>query len=290
MNHLKKTLFIFLSSIFIFVSCDKGNLQGTVQVIDKGDIKIHTYTCPENGGVDSTHIIETKNKIVLIDAQFVRPFAKEFRKYANSLKKPVDRIIISHSHPDHWFGLEFFKDVPIYSLKGTQQEIIKYGDFMIKEKKAQMGELVPSKKVVPNKIINEGKETIDGLEYIFSKVMNGEAHTQLLIKIPSINTLVAQDLVFNNVHLFTGQKAFDGWISVLNELKKMNGYSIILAGHGPVAESNIYDRNIQYIMDAKDAYNSSKNGKELKDKLMAKYSSLKAPYLIDISSKFLYKK
>jgi glyoxylase-like metal-dependent hydrolase (beta-lactamase superfamily II) len=33
-------------------------------------------------------------------------YADEAADYANRLDKPVDRIIVSHGHPDHWSGLE----------------------------------------------------------------------------------------------------------------------------------------------------------------------------------------
>ena len=33
--------------------------------------KIHTFTSPEETGLDNTHIIETQNKLIIIDAQFL---------------------------------------------------------------------------------------------------------------------------------------------------------------------------------------------------------------------------
>jgi hypothetical protein len=37
---------------------------------------------------------------------------------------------------------------------------------------------------------------------VFEKVVDGEADVQLLIKLPELKTLVAQNLVFNNMHHF----------------------------------------------------------------------------------------
>ncbi len=239
--------------------------------------------------LNTTQIIETKNKLVVVDAQFVRPFAKEAAAYVKSLNKPVERVIISHAHPDHWYGLEFFQEYPIYSLKETQQVIEKAGDMMIKGNKVRMGDMITDSKVVPSHIITEGKETIDGLEYVFEKVVDAEAGVQLLIKIPELEILIGQDLFFKDTHLFIGQGAFDGWIEALEDLKKDKNNKYIFVGHGLPTDNSIFDDMIEYITTAKEIYSKVDNGEELKKQLIEKYPELKAAFMLDISNKFLYK-
>lgn len=264
--------------------------MGTIKILKNNDVTIHSYMCPEDGAMVTTQIIETKNKLVVIDAQFLRPYAKEVLDYIHLLKKPVARVIVSHSHPDHWFGLEYFKGMPIYSLKETKDEIEQLGDIIIQSKKPVLGELVTSTKTVPQKIIVEGSETIDGLKYEFEKVVNAEAGVQLLIKLPELNTLIAQDLVYNDVHLFIGQNAFDGWLNALKSLQGQKQYTTILSGHGEPTDPSIYGSVVTYVEDAKEAFGSAKDGNDLKNKLLAKHPLMKAPVLLDISNSFLYKK
>src|SRR5262245_56823477 len=88
-----------------------------------GDVRIHTFIASftYDNIANSTHIIESKSKLVLVDGQFLAPYAKQFRDYANSLGKPIERLYLSHRHPDHWFGLgAAFSDIDIHALRETQ--------------------------------------------------------------------------------------------------------------------------------------------------------------------------
>src|SRR5262245_66389781 len=79
--------------------------KGTVLVAELGDIKIHTYISPEDGLLTNTQIVEGPRKLVIFDGQFFLPYAEEVANYVVTLGKPVDRIVLSHIHLDHWSGL-----------------------------------------------------------------------------------------------------------------------------------------------------------------------------------------
>ena len=295
---MKKMIVLILFGVMALTGCqhlkftelENAGLKGSVTVLDFGEVTIHSYMSAPKTALNTTQIIETRNKLVVVDAQFLRPFAKEAVSYIESLNKPVERVIISHAHPDHWFGLEFYQEYPIYSLKETRQVIEKAGDAMIKGNKAKMGDMVTDLKVVPSHIIREGKETIDGLEYIFEKVKDAEAGVQLLIKIPELKVLIGQDLFYNDAHLFIGQGAFDGWLKIMEDLKKDKNNKYVFVGHGKPTDNSIFDDMIEYITTAKEIYNRVDNGEELKKQLVAKYPERKIPFMLDISNKFLYKK
>ena len=76
-----------------------------------GDVRIHTFVSSfaYNNIANATHIIESRNRLVLVDGQFLAPYAQKFRSYADGLGKPIDRVYLSHRHPDHWFGVRIRK-------------------------------------------------------------------------------------------------------------------------------------------------------------------------------------
>lgn len=293
----KKKLFTCIVAIALLCAAgiqasfaDTGPVPaGTVTILESRDTIIHSFMSPEAGALATTQIIETPNKIVVIDAQFTRKYAKQARRYIDGLKKPIDRVIVSHSHPDHWFGLEFFTDAPIYALKEVRDEISLAGDKMIQAKRAKMGDLVTDGNVAVTHLIEEGSEKIDGLTFEYRKVRDAEAGVQLLIRLPEVKTLVAQDLIYNNAHLFIGQNALDNWKRELEKISAMSGYSTLLVGHGEPAPMSIVEDMVQYLDDARTAIPMCKNSRELKKKLVEKYPGRRADFLIDISGQYLYR-
>ena len=83
-------------------------MQGSVSITDRGGVKIHTYTSPENGLLVTTQLIELPSQIIAIDAQYGLPHAAEAVEYARSLGKPISRLYVTHEHPDHFFGAATF--------------------------------------------------------------------------------------------------------------------------------------------------------------------------------------
>lgn len=264
-------------------------MKGKISVTDRRGIKIHTFTSSQDGIFVNSHIIETKNRLVMVDTQLLREHAKEAKEYGESLGKPIDRVIITHSHPDHWFGLEYFERLPIYSLAETKEEIEKFGRTFINAEQKLFGNAVTTRVILPEYEINGGVENIDGLEYEFEKIDDAEAGVQLLIKLPAVATMIVQDIAFNNVHLFIGQKAFDNWIRVLKDLKNRKGYDTVLVGHGETNDMSVFGRNIAYLEYAKKIFESVDNGNELKQQLIKKFPGYRAQVILDISNSYLYR-
>lgn len=267
--------------------------MGQFNVMRQDGLSIHTYQCPEDSEMVNAHILETPNKVILIDTQQFLPYAQELRLYVNHLNKPIDRVIITHSHPDHWMGAVCFEDLPIYALEETRDEIAAIGDYLLEFKRKISGDVVPDHKVIPTHTLNEGDLNIDGLYLRFSKVLDTEMAFMLCIELPDQKILLAQDLVYNHVYPCVGEKnaaglyLFDGWINQLQLLKKKN-YSLILPGHGEPCGPNIFDEMIGYIQTAKSLFESDVDDKTFKQTLMEKYPDYRVEELLDISNLYLY--
>src|SRR3954471_14508011 len=97
--------------------------SGTLTRFSRGNTTFHTYTAPEAGFRVNTHIIETPSELTVIDAQLALPLASEVSALLREIGKPVARIIISHTHPDHFSGLqvlaEAFPDADILALESV---------------------------------------------------------------------------------------------------------------------------------------------------------------------------
>lgn len=283
---MKKTL---MGIAVLAASITTAEMNGTIVKTESEGTVIHTYISPEMSTMVTSHIIETENKLILIDGQFMRADAKELRTYVDSLNKPVDRVIITHSHPDHWFGLEFFSDLPTYALAETKTEIETLGNRIIKSKKPVLGDLVTDKTFAPEHVLSEGELNIDGVKMTMRKLSSAESGSQLLITLPKQRTMIVQDLCFNNVHLFIGQNEFDSWMGNLEKLaESTDEYDHYLVGHGLPAGSEVIAATADYVAKTKVIFAESTNGEDLKEKLCKEFSDYKCPVLLDISNSFLY--
>lgn len=246
-------------------------MKGKVQVLDHGDVKIHVYTAPDDSNLNSTYAVEGKTSLVLVDAQFLVPYAKEFRAYVDAIGKPIDRMIISHSHPDHIWGLDAaFGDVTAYALEATIAAIKAGAPGLLKMRKPKMGDLAPEKIVVPAHVITPGTEVIDGVTYEFEEIADGEDADQLVIRLPKQQVIIVQDLGYDEVHLFTAAN-LDSWIGILEKLQAEKGYDRVLVGHGVPTDKSVYGADIAYLNDAKQVLASVKSGEDYAASMAEKY-------------------
>jgi glyoxylase-like metal-dependent hydrolase (beta-lactamase superfamily II) len=281
-----------------------SSMGGKLILNDRGKAKIHTFAPSPLAA--TTHIIETAEGLVVIDAQQFVSGAKEAIAYVRSLNKPVRRLIISHGHPDHWLGLGEWGDVPASSIPEIRNFVNgEEGAFIYRVRKegippyrALGGELSDRKGTIANEL-REGTEKIIGLDFVFEKVVDGEADVQLLIKLPELKTLIVQDLIFNNMHHFIGQNrvaadalpTFDGWIAAMRKIKNENpGTDLVLVGHGFPTGPAAIDETIIYLVKAKEVFRRAKDGDELHKLMEDTFPGLDGILYIDISSRYLYPK
>jgi glyoxylase-like metal-dependent hydrolase (beta-lactamase superfamily II) len=265
------------------------NLKGiTFLVKSNGTVKVHTLVSPADMFANATHIIELPTQLIVVDGHFFAQFAAELKELAESLNKPVTRIYISHDHPDHYLGFgDAFPDIDVYALKEIKEAIEQNGAKELNEKQLQMGDAIASKLNYPKFEVVVGTEIIDGTTFIFEKVENAESPVSLVIKLPELGIYIAQDIVYNNIHLFiTGQTG--GWKNALNNILANEQYDVILAGHGNPTDRSGVKEAIAYLDKVTEILKIAKTGEEYKSKILAAYPQYGAAVLIDIYLPFLF--
>ncbi|MFI5842620.1 MBL fold metallo-hydrolase [Catenuloplanes sp. NPDC051500] len=247
-----------------------------------GDVRIHTFVSSFTGNniANATHIVESRNCLVLIDGQFLVPYAKKFREYADGLGKPIDRLYLSHRHPDHWFGLgAAFDDVPVHALSETADFIRDHGEDSLSDH-WKLGDLMPERIVVPKEVAEPGECVVDGVTYHLGKVVETEVDFHLTVKLPELGVWFAQDLLYSGTHLYLTQE-MGHWISVLEELLTSD-YELFLPGHGLPADKNEVARNIEYLTAARQAVSDGLTGDAFKEFLLRRYPERRCPGIFDI--------
>ncbi len=219
---------------------------GDVFVIRRGPVTIHSYIAPDASFQVTAHIIETANSLVIVDTQIAQTFVAEFRAYADSLGKPIERVILSHEHPDHWGGGSQFADVPFVATAATSETLAATAEAALEELSNLFGDEAPTEVNIPEAAIEVGEEVIDGVTFQFSTEENAEAAEHLLVKVPEARVLIVQDLVYSNAHFFPGIDR-SNWISILEGLRTTEDADLLLPGHGYPATFGTLDVAIDYL-------------------------------------------
>lgn len=251
-------------------------------VAQNKDVKIHTYMSPTAMFANTSHILELKNELIIVDGQFFAPYALELKRITDSLNKPVTRFYISHDHPDHYLGFgDAFPDVKVYALAETKASIELTGQGVLEQRQAQFGPLIASKLNMPSVVQQPGTETIGKVKFIFEKSLNNEAAVSLVIKLPELGIYIAQDIVYNKIHLFI-EGDTKGWEHALQQISKEKNYKIVLSGHGREGGAALLKENLNYLAFANETIRKSKNKDEFKAALLKQYPDYGGEQLVDI--------
>src|SRR5713226_1488795 len=266
---------------------------GAILVIQFGPVKIHSYLSPADGLQVNTQMIEGPNAVVIFDGQLLLTYADEVASYVQTLGKPVDRIILSHAHTDHWGGLQIlterFPDARVFALDGIADQVRVRGPARLDGLRRTYGDKAATKVTVPTETITEGLQRIDGVTYDFKRFVDAESDLQLAALLPEQKVLMAFDLVFSpNQHAFTGANHFDHWMIVLESLKALQGYDTITIGHDTPVDRSAVDSTMTYVKRAKEIRAASADAKTYSDKLKAAFPDLQQASFVDLSASYLY--
>ena len=110
--------------------------------------------------------------------------AEEVFNFVKKIGKPIARVIVTHAHPDHWFGNSIFAGYDIYALPQVKKDMEKDAVTAFERNKPHLGDLIGDKAVLPNKIL-ENKFSIDGVDFKVIEVKNTEANILAMIEIES---------------------------------------------------------------------------------------------------------
>jgi len=262
-------------------------VSDTISIIKIGDNKLHTFH-----GVSNSHIIETANELRLVDAQMLFKHADGLKAYIKKLGKPLVQVILSHNHPDHWFGAERFVDISQIATSANIKEDLKNGGGRyIKIMKDRMKDQIPDVVIVPTQMIALGKQSWDGLEVIVEEHAEQESHHSLLIKIPAHGVMIGQDLFYNNMFLVASErKRNKNWRDLLQKFSdhEVEKYKTLLVGHGKNGGPDILVQDIEYLDALETTLAKDLSQENTQNSMIAQFPNKGGKQMLGISMRNLY--
>jgi glyoxylase-like metal-dependent hydrolase (beta-lactamase superfamily II) len=250
------------------------------------DVQVHTYTAPEDGWRVNTHLIELPTQVIVVDAQYTFRYAREVVDYIGSLGKPLGRLYVTHYHPDHLLGAATFA-APLHARAEVKAKIDLIGDRVAAEEHAKLGDIIPERATRPSRIVVPGMEIIEGTRFEFFRLRQAETEDALMMGLPDHRVLITQDLIYNGVHVFIAEQAFDSWGVALEKYRALP-YERILPGHGGLGGPELDDAMAHYLSVARVALSEASSPADLKRRLILAFPEFGGRTLLDHQMRFLF--
>lgn len=190
----------------------------------------------KNGGnILNTGFIETDAGAVVIDPGPTRLYGEQMHAaIERTTGKSVERVYITHRHPDHVVGAQAFEGVPVYALPQTRSALAADGEGLLDGLFRLLGDWMrDSHAVVPTHSAEPGEVTIGdrSLQMMAWGGHSGEGHSDLAIYDRQSGVLFAGDLVFNGRAPTTPHADLEAWHESLNAIAALDP-TMIVPGHG----------------------------------------------------------
>lgn len=239
------------------------------------------HSADADGFYANSYLFEGNNSWVLIDAQLTSADANRIVDLVKASGKPLESIIITHIHPDHYFGLETigsaFPRAIIYSAEPSIREIAATALYWPEFKNP----LVP---------IAAGPCTFSGINFECLVMPDAESIAPLVLYLPEERTLIAGDHCLHNQHLWLAEGRLDAWLENLRTLRDRWPVETILPGHGSLGGIEILEATQNYLYRFREAVRSGNSIADVKKSLLDAQPELRFETALDVSlSAFLRK-
>ena len=200
---------------------------------------IKVFTSPDDRFWVNSVVIEGEHEVMLVDAQLTKTNAERVLEKIRETKKPLSIIYITHEHADHFLGLEVFKEVypgvRIIANSRVVDRINKVYQEKIDKWKKILGSGGTSQVVAIEQFDGNFIE-FEGSKIEVLKNIQGDTDTNTMLWIPGQRILIAGDVLFNNMHVYTAEtdsKPRGKWLSSLQKIRELRP-SVVIPGHSKV--------------------------------------------------------
>ena len=244
----------FCFALALFISFPLHAAKDNAVTVSVKPVKVgaHSYyvqglsgaaSSANQGYMSNAGFVVTAEGVVVFDSLGTPPLAEELiAKIRKITPVPIKRVIVSHYHADHIYGLQAFKDIgaEIWAHEGAKEY---FQNDEWKERLAQRREeLFPwvddkTRILQPDLWLSGDTDFImGGVHFAIRHV--GPAHTDedLAMFIKEDQLLFAGDLVFKGRVPFVGSANSKLWLAALDKLLAFNAKTMV-PGHGTVSSN-----------------------------------------------------
>ena len=221
-------------SPLLLMSCPSAFASG-----QQHGFSIKVFTSPDDQFWNNSVIVEGEHQVMLVDAQLTKTSAERLLQEIKETKKPLSIIYITHEHADHFLGLEVFREayprVRIIANSAVVDRVNKVYPEKIDKWKKILGSGATSHVVAIEKFDGNFIE-FENAKIEILKNIQGDTDENTMLWIPGQRILIAGDVLFNNMHVYTAEtdsKARGKWLNSLQKIRELKP-SVVIPGHSKV--------------------------------------------------------
>lgn len=254
------------------VKLDKGEMH----VYDFGNITLHAYRTDDFIG-DEVFIVEKNGKSVVIESPCFFDNNAALEKYLAD--KNVAGMLIAY----HDAGGSFLPDVPKYATRNAKE----YGEngggkALIDNFTKAFGDVFDNRLHTIANILEEGKTTIDGIDFIITRTE--EAYN---IVLPEINAVYTHMLGHDCHSIVAGAGHADAIIAELNDYIK-KGYELILTSHYTPEDLKDAQTKIDYLNKLKEIAAKCTNAEQFKAAVTKEFPAYGGGNYLDMTANMFF--
>jgi len=263
-------------SLLFLISCPSAFAGGQHR------FSIKVFTSPDDQFWVNSVIIEGADEVMLVDAQLTKTNAERVLEEIKETKKPLSIVYITHEHADHFLGLEVFREaypgVRIIANSAVVDRINKVYQEKIDKWKKILGSDATSHVVTISKLDANFIE-FEGSKIEVLKNIRGDTDENTMLWIPGQRILIAGDVLFNNMHVYTAEtdsKARGKWLNSINKIRELKP-AVVIPGHSkvgaPLDASTAVDFTENYLLAFEEELKKAKDPDSLTNAMKERFPS-----------------
>jgi glyoxylase-like metal-dependent hydrolase (beta-lactamase superfamily II) len=213
-------------------------------------ISAHGWFFEGNAGVASAQnkgymsnagFVVTTDGVVVFDALGTPPLGRAMIVAIRKVTaQPIRRVIVSHYHADHIYGLQAFKAIGAEVWAHRKAEAYLNGGQAVERLAQRRADLFPwvdeNTRVIPPDLWLDGDASfrLGGLTFLLIYSEGAHAPEDMLMYVQEDQLLFAGDLIFAGRVPFVGNADSVGWLKAMDKMIALHP-AVVVPGHGPVS-------------------------------------------------------
>ena len=195
------------------------------------------------GFISNAGFVVTPAGVVVFDALGTPSLAAMLLKHIQSVTdQPIVKVISSHYHADHIYGLQVFKELgaEIIAPAGANDYLnAPTAEERLEERRFSLDPWVNEKTylVAPDVLLTDSMQfELGGMTFVITTVGGAHSDGDLTLYVEPDRVLFSGDIIFEGRVAYLGDANTKHWLDVLTQMETTKLVALI-PGHGPAAEN-----------------------------------------------------